>query len=172
MQPCLFPVLPTQQTDSDMTQEASQCGSCVAGYLSKPVISLKAKLPLITSSSVRQSGSSKWLSHSSVLENYASRSLREQRKKYPRIRLPVLQGHTYNLETIHTRCYPMVWSLAYFCRLYSLSDNVDHNLSDGPCCDSTDTGLSNSMDFSMSNGVYNNLPELTVLLKRTACPLL
>lgn len=72
--------------------------ACVAGCLSKPVISLKAKLPLITSSSVRQSGSSKWLSHSSALENHASRGL----KKHPLIRLIALQGHTYNLETGYT----------------------------------------------------------------------
>lgn len=70
---------PTEGILTLHTERVSVAAS-VTGCLSEPVISLKLKLPLITSFSVRQSGSSKWPGHSSALENHASSSARKQRK--------------------------------------------------------------------------------------------
>lgn len=134
-EPCLFPGPPTQQTDLISRREPVTVVAHVADCLSKLVISLKDKLPLITPSSARQSGSSKWLSHSSALEkDHASRGLREQRKKNTHfMRSLVLRGHSYNLET---ECTPSAiprrgpWPILVDS---NLSDNIDHALSDRPC---------------------------------------
>lgn len=129
--------IPSYPSPTDRTlmshREPGNVVACVTGCLSEPVISLKPKLSLITSFSVRQSGSSKWPSHSSALKNSTSSSPKRAKKSTQS------SAQWFCKATLLTgiQCSRLMLShgvVPWLCIFVNstLSDGIEHDLSDRP----------------------------------------